>query len=331
MMNSNAPILGASLFSFTNEWQQRIYTLDQMIEQVARLGLGPGVEVVGFQSFRDYPDVPDDTARRFRNLLERHNLTPTCLGGNLDVGRRADRLMADDEKLDYIKRQIVSAEKLGFPVLRVQMFVGPELLEKLAPTAECARVHLACELHSPMNGDHPEVVRLREHYDRIGSPYLGFIPDFSATMTGVPQGYWSNLRRDGAPEALIEAAKEIWKTDKPAPEKFAALAEAGARFGVEASLAGRLNLAMTMFGHAPIESWRSVLPYARHIHGKFYEVAASGMELSIPYPRLMSLLKSVGFQGSISAEWEGQAFTEEAIGFQQVQAWHAMCTRLLAA
>lgn len=44
----------------------------------------------------------------------------------------------------------------------------------------------------------------------------------------------------------------------------------------------------------------------------------------------MALLKRTGYTGTISAEWEGQAFTEEPIGFQEVQAWHRMCSRLLA-
>jgi hypothetical protein len=149
-------------------------------------------------------------------------------------------------------------------------------------------------------------------------------------MTNVPEGYWADLRLAGAPEALIERAKEIWKTDKPTAEKFAALAEVGARFEVNPAVAGKLNLAMTMFGHMAVESWSELLPYARHIHGKFYEVDATGRETSIPYPELMALLKKVGYQGTISAEWEGQAFTEESLGFQQVQAWHSMCTRLLA-
>jgi hypothetical protein len=59
-------------------------------------------------------------------------------------------------------------------------------------------------------------------------------------------------------------------------------------------------------------------------------VTADGVEPSIPYGELMALLKREGYQGTISAEWEGQAFTEEPIGFQQVAGWHAMCKRLLA-
>ena len=53
-MTNHGPILGVTLFSFTNEWQQQLYTLDEMIAKVAESGLGPGIEVVGFQSFRSY-------------------------------------------------------------------------------------------------------------------------------------------------------------------------------------------------------------------------------------------------------------------------------------
>jgi len=77
-------------------------------------------------------------------------------------------------------------------------------------------------------------------------------------MTNVPPGYWANLQRLGASEALIETAKGIWSTNQPVPEKFAALAEAGARMGVVAGLAGKLNTAMTMLGHAAVDTWRAV-------------------------------------------------------------------------
>jgi sugar phosphate isomerase/epimerase len=255
---------------------------------------------------------------------------PSCLGANIDVGRRRDRRMSQDEMLDYLQRQLVTAQKLGFPVLRIQAFIGPEGFEKLAPLAEKAGVHVACELHSPLSVDNPEVIALRECYDRVGSPYIGFIPDFSCTMNKVPELYWNSLRRMEAPESLVEDAKEIWKTNKPNPEKFAALAEAAARREASPAVAARLNTSMTMFGHMPVKDWAELLPYVRHIHGKFYEVDDSGNETSIPYPEIMALLKRQNYQGTISAEWEGHAFTGETLGFEQVKRWHAMCKRLLA-
>ncbi len=113
------------------------------------------------------------------------------------------------------------------------------------------------------------------------------------------------------------------------PEKFGALAEAAGRFGVGDAVGGQLNTTLTMFGRAPVDQLAELLPYTKHIHGKFYEVDDTGTEPSIPYAQIFALLQKEGYSGTISAEWEGHAFTEEPIGFQQVQAWKTMCTKLL--
>jgi sugar phosphate isomerase/epimerase len=83
-----------------------------------------------------------------------------------------------------------------------------------------------------------------------------------------------------------------------------------------------------MFGNMPVEGLRPLLPYVRHIHGKFYQVTPEGVEPNIPYPQIFALLKESGYSGTISAEWEGHAFSAELQGFEQVAAWHAMCARL---
>ncbi len=323
------PILGTTLYSFTNEWLQRLYTLEELVDKVAESDLGPAVEVVGFQSFREYPDVSDEFARRFRDLLERRGLTPSCLGGNCDVGRHRDRLMSEDETVDYVHRQLVSAQKMGFAVLRIQTFVGPKVFERIAPLAEKARVQVAGELHSPLHAHHPEVLELRDCFDRMGSEYVGFVPDFSCSVNFPPQVYWERLRQLGAPEELVEEAKQVWLADRPVPEKFAALAEAAARYAVDDAVKAQLNMSLTMFGRMPVEQLAELLPYTKHIHGKFYQVDAAGVEPSLPYPEFMALLRRQGYQGTISAEWEGHAFTDETIGFEQVRAWKRMCERLL--
>lgn len=326
---SKGPILGTTLYSFTNEWQQRLYNLDQMVAKVAELGLGPGVEVVGFQSFRGYPAISDEDARHFRGLADKYGLIPTCLGANIDIGRAPGRLMTSEEIYSYVERQLIAANKLGFPLMRVPPSAGSLTLENILPLAEKYKVIMAVELHSPLNIYHPEVVHLREMFDKLQSPFLGFIPDFSATMTSVPEGYWKMLLSFGAPEGFINDAKAIWITDDAIPAKFGALKDAAVKHQVNSTVNGAINNVMTMFGHAPVESWREIMPYVKHVHGKYYEVTADGIEPSINYPALMKLLKEESYQGTISAEWEGQAFTEDAIGVEQVVRWHKMCKTLL--
>ena len=329
MSKENKPVLGVTVYSFTNEWQQRIYDLEGLIAKVAENNLGPAVEAVGFQSFRDFPDVSDETAKNFRTLMDKYELMPSCLGANLDIGIYRDRTMTQDEIVAYVSRQITSAKKLGFPVLRIQTFAKPDTLERLIPIAEKAGIHLASELHSPLTIDNPEVIELLEYYRKVQTPVLGFIPDFSSTMKAVPELFWENLRRAGAPEELIQTAGELWHMNISTKDKFEELQDTCQALNVPPAASGQINMVLTMFGHMPVEGWRDILPYVRHIHGKFYEVNDKGVEPSIPYPDIMRLLKEEGYTGTISAEWEGQAFTEKPIGFQQVEAWHNMCNKLL--
>jgi sugar phosphate isomerase/epimerase len=330
MEKKGRPVLGSTLYSFTNEWLQRKYDLENLVAKVADLNLGPAVEVVGFQSIRSFPDVTPEFVTFFRDLMDKYELVPSCLGANLDIGISKDRLMSSDETQEYITRQLITAKKLGFPVVRIQAFAKPDVLDRIIPVAEKAGVHVASELHAPLTIDNPTVVELLEYYRKIQCPSLGVIPDFSATMTAPPAVYWESLRRVGAQEGLIDAVKAIWKMTVPMFEKFNDVAEAGQQFNAKPAVFGQLNAAITMFGNMPVEGWRPLLPFVRHIHGKFYDITADGFEPSIPYPELMALLQDCGYNGTISGEWEGHAFTGEPVGFEKMQAWHSMCSRLLA-
>ena len=59
--------LATTAFSFTNEWLTRRYTLERLLTRVTELDLGPGIELIGFQTWRSYPDL---TAEEIRNLVE---------------------------------------------------------------------------------------------------------------------------------------------------------------------------------------------------------------------------------------------------------------------
>jgi len=56
--------LGTTIYSLTNEYHSRRYSFEALVQKVAELGIGPGLEVVGFQSFREFPNISDATAAR---------------------------------------------------------------------------------------------------------------------------------------------------------------------------------------------------------------------------------------------------------------------------
>ena len=308
------PIQGVTLYSFTRAFHGRQYDVDGLIRKVAADGRGPGLEIIGFSSFRGFPDVSDEYAAGFRELIGEVGLVPTSLAINTDVGIRRDRLMTDDELVEYMRRQIEAAAKLGFPLARVQISLTPDAMEMLLPVAERYGVVLAVEVHAHHHGRHPAMLALRDRYEKLGSPLLGFVADWGATVSGfAPSLVEAYRRRDASPE-LIDAAVALWhdyhRQGPPMTEP-----EHGQRFGAFIGLAarhGRPDLGIDMaingtglFGPAPVESWLEIMPWIRHVHGKFFGIDERGEEPSVPVRDLIALLVRAGYSGAISSEYEG--------------------------
>ena len=55
MTDLGTPIQGVTLYSFTRAFHGREYDLEGLIRKVAAEGYGPGLEVIGFSSFRGFP------------------------------------------------------------------------------------------------------------------------------------------------------------------------------------------------------------------------------------------------------------------------------------
>ena len=323
--------LGVTLFSFTNEWLDGSYTLPTLLDRIAAENLGPGLEVIGFQSFRDFPRLTEQQVTDFRSLIDRTGLTPTALASNADVARRADRFMDTDESVDYMAGQIDAARRLGFPTVRIQIGLTPEVLEKLEPIAARAGVVLGMEIHAPEGPGTPTMNRVLEVYERIGSPYLGFIPDFSATMTGIPHGQVDVLRRAGLSPAGEDLLHRVWLGDGTPQERFSEFAELAGASGESPQVVGQARLMFSMFGHRDPQAWRELMPWIVHVHAKFYDVTPDGTaEPTIPYPELMQVLAS-GYRGWVSSEWEGHAWASstDVDAFELVGRHQRMCRSLL--
>jgi hypothetical protein len=85
-----------------------------------------------------------------------------------------------------------------------------------------------------------------------------------------------------------------------------------------------------MFCKQPAEQWKEVMPRVVHIHGKFYGFDENGDEPSVDYAALMRVFCDGGYEGSMSSEWEGHAYTDEFSGFEMVKQHQALCRKLLS-
>jgi sugar phosphate isomerase/epimerase len=308
------PIQGVTLYSFTRAFHGREYDLDSLIRKVAAEGYGPGLEIIGFSSFRGFPEIDDAFAGRFRDLVDEVGLVTTSLAVNADIGIHRDRLLDQEELIEYMRRQIAAAAKLGFPIARVQISITPDSMERLAPIAEDYGVTLALEVHADQYASHPRILALRDRYEKVGSPFLGFTMDWGATVSGFAPSLLEAYRRRGATEELLAQVVELWdrfyEQGPPANQ-----AEHGQRFGQFIGLAaknGRPDLGIDfaingtgLFGPARVDDWLEIMPWIRHVHGKFFGIDDNREEPTVPVRDLIALLVENGYSGAVSSEYEG--------------------------
>jgi hypothetical protein len=303
-----------TLYSFTRAFHGREYDLEGLIRKVAAEGFGPGLEIIGFSSFRGFPHLEDSFVGWFRDLVAEVDLVPTSLAINGDWALRPQQLMTQDELIAYMTRQIEAAARLGFPVARVQISLTPDSMEQLLPVADKYGVTLALEVHAHHHGRHEDILALRDRFAKLDSPLLGFTADWGATVKGFAPSLLEAYRRRGATEELLTAVTELWnQTYREGPPTTEA--EHGKRFGAFIGLAhqfGRPDLGVDfgingtgLFGPAPIDTWLEIAPFIRHCHGKFFGIDENGEEPSVPVRELIALLVGIGYNGAISSEYEG--------------------------
>ncbi|MCU1516393.1 MAG: hypothetical protein JWQ75_1114 [Pseudarthrobacter sp.] len=302
--------LGLTLYSASAEFRAGWYDFNGLLNRVAELGIGPGIEIVASQVLPTYPNVTDGFARSWQEAFDKHGFVASSFGANLDMGRRRDRDMTPDEEYDFTETLFHGAKKLGFPLVRIQS-AKPDLLRRLLPLAEDLELKLAYEIHAPLGPNSPEILKVRDVYADLDSPLLGFVADFSSTMHSMSPTLLRALRRAGLDDDAIQRLQAIWATDAPMrarQEEFIGYLR-GRGFD-PTRLGSFAHLAFNMHGHVSPTEWADIMPQIMHVHAKFYDIDEQGNEPAIDYPELVRLFVEGGYRGYWSSEWEGHAFAE---------------------
>lgn len=323
--------LGITLYSLTSEFAAGLYTPETLIKAAADHGLGPGIEFNIAQMLRSYPDVDDEFTKIWFDSMERYGLEPSAVGTNLDMGRRKDRDMTPDEEHDFFARQLKTAHTLGFKTIVIRS-AGKELLRSLLPLAEKYDQRLGYEIHAPSGPNDPKVVQIRELYEELGSERLGFTADFSSTMHSLSPTLLRTMRQMGMPEAYFSVMDEIWHEPTPMHvrnQKFEDFLTAE-NFDF-ARLGPFTRLAFNMHGLVAPEEWLDIMPQMFHVHAKFYDIDENGDEPAMDIPRIVRQFVAGGYQGYLSSEWEGHAFSDlgESDPIDLVQKQHVLMRRAI--
>src|SRR3954452_8529399 len=326
--------LGLTLYSLTSEWAAGRYDLAGLLDAVDTAGIGPGIEIVASQTIRPSPHVPDEFVRKWRDAFDRHGFVPSSFGANLDMGRRRERDMTPDEEYDFTVAQFRSARALGFPLVRIQS-AQPELIRRLMPVAEELDLTLGWEIHAPIGPNSPKVMAIRELYDEIDSPRLGFVADFSSTMHAMaPTTLRKLAAMGGLTAADLDRLQQIWATDADINAQHGELVDyLRSRDIAPESLGSFARLAFNMHGHVDPAEWADIMPLIKHVHAKFYDIDEHGDEPAIDYPAIVREFVDAGWSGFFSSEWEGHAFADldEADPVDLVRKQHDLIRRSITA
>jgi sugar phosphate isomerase/epimerase len=302
--------LGLTLYSASAEFRAGWYDFDGLLDRVAELGIGPGIEIVASQMVPTYPVISDEFVAQWRAAFDKHGFDESSFGANLDMGRRRDRDMTPDEEFEFSELLFQGAKRLGFPLVRIQS-AKPELLRRLLPVAESLNLTLAYEIHAPMGPNSPEIMKVRDVYAELDSPLLGFVADFSSTMHAMSPTLLRAVRRAGLDDEAVERLQQIWATDasmRDRQQEF--IAYLNGRDFDPGRLGSFAHLAFNMHGHVDPREWGDIMPQIKHVHAKFYDIDENGQEPAIDYPELVRVFVEGGYRGYWSSEWEGHAFAE---------------------
>jgi len=299
-----------SLYSFQEDYYVGKRDLQSCIEAVGKKGIGSdGVEVL-FEQMPLPSQRENDRVISHRDLvmwngwLSENGLVAQSYGADVFTTMYSNRYLTDRESIKITMADIKMAAQLGFKVYRTGIFRKEDvnIFTACLPLAEELGIQIGTEIHIPRGihtwwtQDWLEVVL------RTGSPAAGFVPDFAIFSTGLSMASRKRLLRTGAkPEVLDKIDESMRAGDTLKPKDVEKLGGGP----VEIGLVSRPKF----FIYDDPQWLKEVLPYSKHIHGKFFEmtmVDGADIEPAIDYENAMRILVEQNWDGYISSEYEGQ-------------------------
>ena len=323
-MSISGPKISVSLYGFTKELYTGYYTMEQCMEKAAESG-ADGVEIVNTQHIRRYPTPTPEYLDSFRKLMEKYRLEPACYGSYTDGALTKNGFVPDDVLVDALLRDLDFAEIMGFPVIRLGYDTSPKVLERVVDAAEKKEIKLGIELHAPITVEHPIYLKFEEMFDKLQSPYLGFVPDFSGWAKHLPDTVLNSAVSFGVPKAAAKMLGTAFVVGVDV-EKIKKTAHS---LGVPADFDYLLDLLFHVVVKGDPESLRKIMKRAVHVHGKFWGLDKNDMETCIPYPKLLSIVKESGYQGFVTSEYEGYELTPGYDGADNVRRHVGMMRKYL--
>lgn len=301
-----------TLYGFGSEYMRGEESLKDILKKVKKIG-ADGFEIVSPQMVEGHPNPSEEWIKRFIDMYQTLEMTPVCYSIYVDNGKHYGRFMTEDERFLWTVNEMEYAKRMGFSIVRSQEGLLAGTMEKLLPYAEALDLHLSVELHGPHTPESPVFKEFEELYDRVKSPHLGFVMDFSSFLSGAPATVLNVLPDDSCHKELLHKIRRLYTTTEIPVEELneMILKEGGDEVDLyiakEKLYTGRMGKMGSDYfrTHPDYEGFRRYLKYSRYMHGKFFHVDENLVSEGIDYPGFIRIMKEENYQGFVASEYEG--------------------------
>jgi len=284
---------GVSLYSYTDDFST-VMDLEDAFYHVSETGAS-GIEILGETHVAGFPDPSTQWLDRWFRLIETSGLEPTNFASWIDTSVGAKRTMSVEEGAAQLDRDLRMAHRLGFRFMRPKFGV---IDDELTP-------------HPIWEGSVERVLDLAAKLDIIICPEI-HAP--TPIRHPVVDAYVAFIQRTGTKHFGLLLDTGIFQ-DRPLPYWPGETPE------MRKSAMSFLNGIKV-----PVEQIAEVIDYVVFIQSKFHHIDETLHDHHIPWDRIVPALKSLGYSGYLSSEYEG--VRDPWVSIEQVRRQHALIRRL---
>lgn len=302
--------IAVTLYSVTSEYVTKRKSLEQCLKMVHDMGY-TGVEFIPAQMAPEYPAISDEWLAEFKGLLDKYELEPVCWSAYIDMGIRTDRDLTREEIIQYTINDMIYAKKTGFPMVRTQHAISPEIYKEMIPWCKKLGIKLVIEMHHPHTPDTPVWKEYIALMNGEGKGCLGVVPDFSIFQKYPHKLYMDAMLAGGCRKEKIDAIMEL--VDQGQPMEAAEALELNE---VEKDCLPDL---FEGYEHISVDALEELVPISPYMHGKFYYLENGEHDVCVPFDEILPKVKELGYQGYIAAEYEGHHFSVDIDAQEQLE------------
>ena len=173
-----------------------------------------GIEILANTHIENYPYPTDEWVEKWFRLCDKYEVVPVEYGNWIDSHILGYRDLTTEESVEFLKRDIRLAHRLGFTVMRTKMPVISDSLEPVKnwreiisgalPLAGELGIKMCPEIHTPTNLNGQMVQDFVDFIRETGTKNFGLNIDFSVFRTRFDENEYVNPNyKPNAPEDII--------------------------------------------------------------------------------------------------------------------------------